>query len=66
MDESMKKFAVSLDAGGGGKYGKEAVMELSTNNPGPIADKEGMDASSMEVSMVGMTLSGVVGPYGSW
>ena len=66
LDERVHRSIVSLDVGGGGKYGKEVVMEVSAKNMGPTADKEGMAMLSMEVSMIGMTLSGVSGPYESW
>ena len=66
MDESMHKSAVLRDAGGGGKDGNEAVMEVSTNNLGPIATMNGMATLSMEVSMVVMALSCVFEPYRSW
>ena len=62
----MHKFVVSLDAHGGGKNGKEIIMEVSKNNRRPTSNKEGVATLSMEVSLVGMTLAGVVGPCGSW
>ena len=58
----MHKSIVSLDIGGGGKDRKEAVIDVSTNNPGPMADKEGMVTLSMEVSTIGMTWYGVADP----
>ena len=65
LDEIVHNYVASVDMGGGGKYGKVSVIGASTNNPKPTADKELMDMLSMVVSMVGMTCSGVVGPYGS-
>ena len=35
LDESMHKSTVSLGVGGGDTKGKEAVIVVSTNNPGP-------------------------------
>ena len=65
LDERVHKSTVSFDAGGGGKDRKEVVIDVSTNNLEPTADKEGMAMLSMEVSMVGMTWSSVAGPCGS-
>ena len=64
--ESMHKFAVSLGVDGGGTKGKEAIMEVSANKPGPIGSNEGVVALSKKVSTVGMMLVGAVGPYRSW
>ena len=66
LDQSMHKSAVSLGAGGGGKNRKEVVMVVSENNSLPTTNNEGVVAFLKEVSIVGMTLTGVVGPYGSW
>ena len=35
LDESMHKSVVSFGVGGGDTKGKEAIMVVSTNNPGP-------------------------------
>ena len=66
LDESMHKSAVSLGSDGGGKNRKEVVMVILGNNTVPIASNERVALFSKEVLMVGMTLAGVVGPYGSW
>ena len=66
LDESMHKFVVSLGSIGGGKNGKEVVMVISRSNSVPTANNEGVVVFSKEVSKVGMTLVGVVGPCGSW
>ena len=43
LDVIIHKSTMSVSEGGGGKYGKESVTGVSTNNPGPTIDKEGMD-----------------------
>ena len=58
----MHKSIVLLGAGGGGKVGKEDIMEVLVNNLGPTTSIEEMVASSIEVSMVGMTWSSVANP----
>ena len=63
LDERTHKFVVSVGSGGGGRDGKEAVIDVSINNTGCMTRKEGMATMSMEVSMVGMTWFGVAGPY---
>ena len=62
----MHKSTVSLGVGGGSTKGKESIMEVSKNNPGPTANNEGVVTLSKAVSTVGITLAGVVGPCGSW
>ena len=54
----MHKSAVSLGVDGGDTKGKEFIIEVSPNNPGPTF--------RMMVSIVGITLAGVVGTCGSW
>ena len=56
---------MSVGFGGGGKDGKEAIIDVSVNNLEAMDDKDGMAMFSMEVSTVGITWSDVVGPYGS-
>ena len=65
LDEIVHKSVVSFSMGGGGKYGKVYVIGTLKKNLGPNTDMEGMDTLSMEVSMVGMTCSGVACPCGS-
>ena len=60
--ERTHKSIVLVGFGGEGKDGKEAVRDVSANNPRPTTNKEGMAMLSMEVSMVGMTWYGVDGP----
>ena len=60
MDESMHKFTVSFGVNDGDTKGKEAVMVVSTNNPGPTFNNgEGGMLSTM-VLTVGITLASVV------
>ena len=66
LDESMHKSIVLLGANGGGKNEKQFVMDVQVNNWGLRANNEGVGALSKEVSTVGMTLAGTVGPYESW
>ena len=65
LDESTHKYAVSFESCGGGNEGKEAIIDVSVNNPGATTDKDGMASLSMEVSMIGMTWFGVADPCGS-
>ena len=65
LDERVHKYVVSVGVDEGGKDGKVVIIGVSTNNPGPTTDKEGMDTMSMVISMVRMTCLGVVDPYGS-
>ena len=62
LDESMHKSVVSFGVSGGDTKGKEAIMVVSKNNPGPF-EEAGM-FSTMELS-TGITLAGVVSPCGS-
>ena len=66
LNESMHKSTILLGVGGGGTKGKEAIMEVSENNPRPIANNEGVAVLSKAVSTVGITLVGAVVPYGLW
>ena len=66
LDESMQKSAVSLGANGGGKNDKEFSLVVSVNNLRPATNNEGVVVLLKEISTMGMTLVGAVGPYGSW
>ena len=60
----MHKSVVSLGRDGGDTKGKEAIIEVSTNNPGPTFKMMGVVVLSTMVSIVGITLAGAV--CGSW
>ena len=66
LDESMHKYAVSLGGDGGDTKGKEAIIEVSANNPGPTFRMMGLVVSLIVVSIVGITLAGAIGAHGSW
>ena len=63
LDERKHKSTMSVGSGGGGKYGKEVIIDVSANDLETMTGKEGMDTLLMELQMMGMTCSGVVGPY---
>ena len=66
MDESMHKSAVSLGVGGGDTKGKEVIMVVSENNPGPTFNN---GEASMSLTMVlteGIMLAGAVSPWDRW
>ena len=65
LDESMHKYAVSFDVGGGDTKGKEAVMVVSANNPGLTFNNGEAGMLSTMVLTAGITLVGVVSPYRS-
>ena len=65
LDESMHKSAVSFGVGGGDTKGKEAIMVVSENNPGPIFNNGGADVLSIIMLIAWMTLACVVAPCGS-
>ena len=65
VDGRTHKSAVSFGSDGGGKDGKEAIRDVSMKKLGSMADKDGMDTLSMEVSTVEMTWFGVAGPHRS-
>ena len=66
LDDNMHKSIVSLGGDGGDTKGKEAVIEVSENNPGATFRMIGVVMLSTVVSIVGITLTGVVGACGSW
>ena len=61
----MKKYIVSCYVGGGDTKGKEAIIVVSTNNPGPTFKNGEGSVFSTIVLVVGTTLVCVVSPYGS-
>ena len=65
LEERKHKSALSVGSSGGGKDGKESVRDELVRSLGPMTYKEGMAMLSMEVSIVGMTWTGVAGPCGS-
>ena len=62
MDESMHKSAVSFGVDGGDTKGKEAVMVVSKNNPGPTFNNGEAGMLSTMVLTAWITLVGVVSP----
>ena len=62
----MHKSRVSLGGDGSDTKWKEVVIEVSTNNPGPTLRMMGVVMLSIVVSIVGITLAGIVGACGSW
>ena len=62
----MHKSVVSLSGGGGDTKGKEAIIEVSANNPGPTFSMVGVTVLSNVVSIVGIMLVGFLGTCGSW
>ena len=65
LDESMHMFAVSFGVGGGDTNGKEAIMVVSEKTPGPTFNNGEAGMLSTMVLTVGITLAGVVSPWGS-
>ena len=65
LDETMHKSAISFCVGGGDTNGKEVVMVVSANNPGPTLNNIGDGVLSTIVLITGMTLACVVAPCGS-
>ena len=61
----MHKSIVSLGGYGGDTKGKEFVIEVSVNNPGPTFRMMGVVVPSTVVSIVGITLAGAIGACGS-
>ena len=64
-NESMHKSAVSFGVSNGDTKGKEAVMVVSANNPGPTFNNGEAGMLSTMVLTAGITLAGVVVPCGS-
>ena len=61
----MHKSIVSFCVGGGDIKGKEAVMVVSENNPGPTFNNGGVGVLSTIVLIAWTTLACVVIPCGS-
>ena len=62
----MHKSAVSLGEDGGDTKGKEAIIEVLENNPGPTFNMIGVAMLSIVVSTMGMELASAIGACGSW
>ena len=65
LDESMHKSTVSFGVSGGDTKGKEAIMVVSVNNPGPTFNNGEVGMFSTMVLTVGITLAGAIIPCGS-
>ena len=65
LDESMHKSTVSFGVIGCDTKGKEAIMVVSTKNPGPTFNNEEAGMLSTMVLATRITLVGVVSPCGS-
>ena len=65
LDESMQKSSISFGVGGGDTKGKEAIMVVSTNNPGPTFNNGEAGMLSTMVLTATITLAGAVSPCGS-
>ena len=63
LDESMHKSTVLFGVGGGDTKGKEAVMVVLENNPGPTFNNGEDGMLSIVVLATGITLEGAVSPY---
>ena len=64
-DESMQKYVVSFGVSGGDTKGKEAIIVLSVNNPGPTFNNGEASMLSTMVLTAGLTFMCVVIPCGS-
>ena len=62
LDESMHKSTVSFGVSGGDTKGKDAVMVVSTNNPGPTFNNGEAGMLLTMVLTAWITLAGVVFP----
>ena len=60
LDETMHKSVVSFGISGGDTKGKEAIMVMSVNNPGPTFNNGEAGMLSTMVLTVGITLTCVV------
>ena len=58
LDESMYKYAVSFGVDGGDTKGKEVIIVVSENNPGPTFNNGEDDMLSTMVLTAGITLAG--------
>ena len=65
LDESMQKSTVSFGVSGGDTKGKEVVMGVSANKPGPTFNNGEAGMLSTMVLTAGITLAGAVSPCGS-
>ena len=61
----MHKSAVSFGFSGGETKGKEAIMVVLTNNPGPTFNNVEAGMLSTMVLTAGITMAGAVSPCGS-
>ena len=61
----MQKSTVSFGVSGGDIKGKEVIMGVLANNPGPTFNNWEEGVSSTIVLTVGITLDGTVSPCGS-
>ena len=61
----MHKSVVSFGVNGGDTKGKEAIMVVSANNPGPTFNNGEAGMLSTMVLTAGITLVGEVSPCGS-
>ena len=62
LDESMHKSAVLFGVSGSDTKGKEAIMVVSANNPGPTFNNGEASMLSTMVLTVGITLAGTSSP----
>ena len=58
----MQKSTVSFGVSGGDIKGKEVIMGVLANNPGPTFNNGEAGMSLMMVLIVGITLAGAVSP----
>ena len=65
LDESMHKSVVSFSVDDGDTEGKEAIMVVSANNPGPTFNNGEAGMLSTMVLTAGITLGCVLIPCGS-
>ena len=65
LDESIHKSTVSFGVSGGDTKGKEAIMVLSTNNPGPTFNNGEVGMLPTMVFTAWITFTCVVVPCGS-
>ena len=64
LDESMQKSPVSFGVDGGDTKGKDPIMGVLANNPGPTFNNGEASVSSMMVLTKGIMLVGAVSPCG--
>ena len=61
----MHKYIVSFGVDGVDIKGKEAIIVVSKNNPGPTFNNKEVDVSSTVVLNIGIMFAAVVSPCGS-